>query len=81
MNLSEFRKDEIATINTIGDFRMCGDTKHLVGKVVKLIKVTKSGMIQVEYNKKLYSIPPRNVDYLSSLELLTYIDEVLKKEK
>jgi hypothetical protein len=51
-----------AKVNSKNDLMFCGDVKHLIGKIVEVIKTTKSGLIQVKYQNELHSLPLKNLD-------------------
>lgn len=51
-------------INGSGDLFFRGDLKHIIDKECEFIKQCKSGLIQVKYDGKYFSIPKRNVDVI-----------------
>lgn len=53
------------SVNGSGDLMMDGDAKRLIGKPCEVVKVTKSGLVQVALasdRKTIASIPRRNID-------------------
>lgn len=49
-------------INGFRDLGMDVDMRRIIGQECTLIKRCKSGLLQVEREGKLYSVPPINVD-------------------
>ena len=49
-------------VNDNGDLMMMGNVKHLIGKQVKVIRLTKGGMARVLHDSGEFSLPPRNLD-------------------
>jgi hypothetical protein len=53
---------KIVVVNGFRDIGMDPDMRRIIDKDSKLIKRCKSGMLQIECEGKLYSLPPINVD-------------------
>ena len=74
MNIQDIKPGDFVKVNSYTDFMMCGDTKHLIGQHVKVIKITKSGMVLVEdVSEAQYSIAPRNVNKVDDADTGYYL--------
>jgi hypothetical protein len=49
-------------VNSGRDLGMCSERRRLIGKTCTLFKRCKSGLLQVSYQGKLYSLAQYNVD-------------------
>lgn len=70
-------------INASGDLMSDGTLKTIIGKDCKLIKQCKSGLLQVEWRGKFYSLPMKNVDVITAEERLAKLTieyEALKED-
>lgn len=56
------------TVNPDGDIGIDPDIRRIIGKESRVIKRCKSGLVQIECEGKLYSIPLRNLDLIVSNE-------------
>lgn len=52
-------------VNGSGDLAMDYDMRKIITREVKLVKQTKSGLIQVEHEGQFYSVPLRNIDKIA----------------
>lgn len=74
MKAHDFIKSNIGNkvyVTPSGDLAFCGELKHIIYDKTELtiVKLTKSGMAYlVDAENNYYSVPPRNVREVSSME-------------
>jgi hypothetical protein len=53
-----------ATVNGKGDLAMIREQRAIIGETVNIIKTCKSGLIQIEFQGRFYTLPKRNLDFI-----------------
>lgn len=67
----EWLVGQTCTVNGVGDLFMEYDARPFLGSACVVVKITKSGLIQVALKtdpKMVYSFPKRNIDLLPNLK-------------
>lgn len=62
MRLVEAVEGVGVTVNGCGDLAVCYEARQFIGSAAKVIKKTKSGLVQIKNERGQISLPARNLD-------------------